>query len=57
MSKCIGGIAHEAVGSLATHKPSKSFGDLYEEKQEHTSVKTLFVLRRGLQTCMHTSTM
>ena len=33
MSKCIGGIAHEAVGSLATHKPSKSFGDLFEEKK------------------------
>ena len=33
MSKCIGGIAHEAVGSLVTHKPSKSFGDLFEEKK------------------------
>ena len=33
MSKFIGGIAHEAVGSLATHKPSKSFGDLFEEKK------------------------
>ena len=30
MSKCIGGIAHEAVG-LATHQPSKSFGELFEE--------------------------
>ena len=28
----------------------------YPEK-EHTSVKTLFVLRRGLQTCMHTYTL
>lgn len=33
MSKCIGGIAHDAVGSLATHKPSKSFGALFEEKK------------------------
>lgn len=33
MSKCIGGIAHDAVGSLATHQPSKSFGDLFEEKK------------------------
>lgn len=33
MSKCIGGIAHEAVGSLAPQKPSKSFGDLFEEKK------------------------
>lgn len=33
MSKYIGGIAHEAVGSLATHKPSKSLGDLFEEKK------------------------
>ena len=33
MSKCIGGIAHDAVGSLATHKLSKSFGDLFEEKK------------------------
>ena len=33
MSKFIGGIAHEAVGSLATHKLSKSFGDLFEEKK------------------------
>ena len=33
MSKCIGGIAHDAVGSLATHKPSKSFGELFEEKK------------------------
>ena len=32
MSKCIGGIAHEAAG-LATHQPSKSFGDLFEEKK------------------------
>ena len=47
MSKCIGGIAHEAVGSLATHKTSKSSGDLYEEKQEHTAVKTLFVSKQG----------
>lgn len=33
MSKGIGGIAHDAVGSLATHKPSKSSGDLFEEKK------------------------
>ena len=33
MCKCIGGIAHEAVSSLATHKTSKSFGDLFEEKK------------------------
>ena len=33
MSKCIGGIAHDAVGSLSTHKPSKSFGELFEEKK------------------------
>lgn len=33
MSKCIGGIAHDAVGSLATHQPSKSFGELFEEKK------------------------
>ena len=33
MSKCIGGIAHDAAGSLATHKPSKSFGELFEEKK------------------------
>ena len=33
MSKCIGGIAHDAASSLATHKPSKSFGDLFEEKK------------------------
>ena len=32
MSNCIGGIAHEAVSSLATHQPSQSFGDLFEEK-------------------------
>ena len=69
MGKCIGSIAHYTVGSLATHKPSKSFGELFEEKkaqleslqaglaravllktlpkQEHTSVKTLFVWKRG----------
>ena len=29
MSKCIGGIAYEAVSSLATHKLSKSFGELF----------------------------
>lgn len=33
MRKCIGGIAHDAVGSLATHQPSKSLGDLFEEKK------------------------
>ena len=33
MSKCIGGIAHDAASLLATHKPSKSFGDLFEEKK------------------------
>ena len=33
MGKCIGGIAHDTVGSLATHKPSKSFGELFEEKK------------------------
>ena len=33
MSKGIGGIAHDAVGSLATHKPSKNFGNLFEEKK------------------------
>ena len=33
MSKCIGGITHEAVSSLATHKTSKSSGDLFEEKK------------------------
>lgn len=33
MDKSIGGIAHDAVGLLATHKPSKSFGDLFEEKK------------------------
>ena len=33
MGKCIGGIAHDAVGLLATYKPSKSFGDLFEEKK------------------------
>ena len=33
MSKCIGGIAHEAAGSLATHKRCKSFGELFEEKK------------------------
>ena len=33
MSKCIGGITHEAVSSLATHKPSKSFGNLFEENK------------------------
>ena len=36
MGKCIGGIAYEAVGSLATHKPSKSFGDLFEEKRRRS---------------------
>ena len=34
MSKYIGGIADDAVGSLATHKPSKSFGDLFEENAQ-----------------------
>lgn len=38
MSKYIGGIAHEAVGSLATHKPSKSLGDLFEEKKAQLEV-------------------
>ena len=33
MGKCIGGITHDAVGSLATHKPSKRFGELFEEKK------------------------
>lgn len=33
MNKCIGGIAHEAVSSLATHKTSKSSGGLFEEKK------------------------
>ena len=33
MGKCIGGITHNAVGSLAAHKPSKSFGELFEEKK------------------------
>ena len=33
MSKCIGSITHDAVGSLAAHKPSKSFGELFEEKK------------------------
>ena len=33
MDKSIGGIAHDAVGLLATHKPSKSFGELFEEKK------------------------
>ena len=33
MSKCIGGVAHDAVGSLATHKLGKSFGELFEEKK------------------------
>jgi hypothetical protein len=33
MSKCIDGIEYDAVGSLAIHKPSKSFGDLFEEKK------------------------
>ena len=33
MGKCIGSIAHYTVGSLATHKPSKSFGELFEEKK------------------------
>ena len=50
MSKCIGDIAHDAVGSLATHQTSKSFGDLFEEKQEHTAVKTLFASKRRLTT-------
>lgn len=29
----MGDIAHDAVGSLATHKTSKSSGDLFEEKK------------------------
>ena len=33
MGECIGGIAHDAASSLTTHKPSKSFGDLFEEKK------------------------
>lgn len=33
MGKCIGGIAHDAVGLLATYKPSTSFGELFEEKK------------------------
>lgn len=44
----MGDIAHDAVGSLATHQTSKSFGDLFEEKQEHTSVKTSFASKRRL---------
>lgn len=36
MSKCIGGIAHEAAG-LATHQPSKSFGDLFEAAGDSSS--------------------
>ena len=37
MSKCIGGIAHDAASSLATHKPSKSFGDLFEAAGDSSS--------------------
>ena len=33
MGECIGRIAHDAASSLTTHKPSKSFGDLFEEKK------------------------
>ena len=33
MSKYIGGITHEVASSLATHKPSKSFGNLFEENK------------------------
>lgn len=32
MSKCIGGIVHDAVGSLATHRPGKTYDSLFEEK-------------------------
>ena len=39
MGKCIDGIEYDAVGSLAIHKPSKSFGDLFEEKK--ASLETL----------------
>ena len=46
MSKCIGGIAHEAAG-LATHQPSKSFGDLFEEKKV-----PLETLQAGLASAM-----
>ena len=75
MGKCIGGIAYDAVGSLATHKPSRTCENFFEEKkaqlealqaglaravlpktlpkQEHTSVKSLFVLRRSFLTDTH----
>lgn len=33
MSKCIGGIAHDAVGSLATHQPSETYDSSFEEKK------------------------
>lgn len=33
MGKCIGGIAHDAVGSLATHKPSRTCENFFEEKK------------------------
>ena len=37
MSKCIGDITHDAVGSLATHKPSKSFGEQYHIEEARKS--------------------
>ena len=36
MSKCIGGITHDvfgSVGTLLSHSPGKSFGELFEEKK------------------------
>lgn len=48
MIKCIGGIAHDAVGSLAIHKPSKSFGDLFEEKKVPLETLQVGRARAGL---------
>ena len=36
MSKCLGGIIHDvfgSVGTLLSHSPGKSFGELFEEKK------------------------
>ena len=33
MSKCIGGIVHDAVGALVTHQPSKTYDSWFEEKK------------------------
>ena len=36
MSKCIGSITHDvfgSVGTLLSHSPGKSFGELFEEKK------------------------